>query len=47
MNIEHYQIKKKNIKTEYGRNRHKNISKENKERLKKYQKNYRKAKKEA
>ena len=30
----------KYIKTEYGRNRYKNISNENKQRLKEYQKNY-------
>ena len=35
----------KNIKREYGRNKYKNISKENKQRLKEYQKNYREAKK--
>ena len=35
----------KNIKTEYGRSRYHNMSKENKERLKKYQMNYRETKK--
>ena len=37
--------KEKNIKTEYGRNRCQNMSGENKQRLKEYQKNYRKARK--
>ena len=35
----------KNKKREYGRNRYLNISEENKQRLKEYQKNYREAKK--
>ena len=34
-----------NIKREYGRNRYKNISEKNKQRLKEYQKNYGEAKK--
>ena len=33
---------KKNIKREYGRNRYQNMSEENKQRLKEYQKSYRK-----
>ena len=35
----------KNKKREYGRNRYHNMSAEKKQRLKEYQKNYRKAKK--
>ena len=35
---------KKNIKREYGRNRYQNMSEENKQRLKEYQKSYRKKK---
>ena len=35
----------KNTKKKYGRNIYKNMSEENKQRLKKYQKNYREAKK--
>ena len=35
--------KRKDIKREYGRNRYKSMSKEDKQKLKKYQKNYRKA----
>ena len=34
-----------NIKIEYGRNRYRNMSKEDKQRLKEYQKNYRESKK--
>ena len=37
--------KEKNIKGDYGRNRYHNISEEKKQKLKKYQKNYREAKK--
>ena len=40
-----YYLKKKNIKREYGRNRYHNMSKEKKQRLKEYQKNYRETKK--
>ena len=44
INIQNYPTKKKNLKREYGRNRYQNMSEENKQRLKEYQKNYRKAK---
>ena len=37
-NIENYLTKKKNIKIEYGRDRYKNLSKEDKHRLKGYEK---------
>ena len=37
-------MNKKYIKREYGRNRYRNMSEENKQRLNKYQKNYRVAK---
>ena len=37
--IENY-LKKKNIKREYGRNRYHNMSEEDKQRLKEYQRNY-------
>ena len=38
-------MSKKNIKREYGRNRYKNMSEEDKQRLKEYQKIYRESKK--
>ena len=38
-------LKKKNTKREHGRNRYKNMSKENKQRLKEYQKKYCRSKK--
>ena len=44
MNIETYQ-KKIKWKREYGKNRYHNMSKEKKQKLKEYQKNYREAKK--
>ena len=44
INIENY-LKNKNIKREYGRNRHYNMSEEKKQRLKEYQSIYREAKK--
>ena len=40
--IEIYQMKKKNTKREYGRNRYHNISEEKKQKLKEYQKNKKK-----
>ena len=46
ISIEKY-LKKKNIKREYGRNRYRNMSEEDKQRLKKYQRNYREAKRSA
>ena len=33
-------MKKKNVKRKYGRNRYHNLSEEKKQKLKKYQKNY-------
>ena len=42
INIENY-LKKKNIKRRYGRNRYHNMSEEDKQRLKDYQRNYREA----
>ena len=40
-------LKKKNTKREHGRNGYKNMSEENKQRLKEYQKNYCTSKKRA
>ena len=45
INIETYLKKVRIKKKEYGKNRYHNMSEEKKQRLKEYQKNYRKAKK--
>ena len=45
INTETYLNKKKIKKREYGKNRYHNMSKEKKQGLKEYQKNYREAKK--
>ena len=44
-NIENYLKNKKIKKREHGKNRYRNIPEEKKQRLKKYQKNYRKVRK--